>query len=184
MSRRTRKGRARQPREVSLATAMPDRWDMGPDTPAQRAGKVIEAADYVDPETGESKNPNNVRRARRVDMVEVYEKRGILDRRQVRAATILRTTYEATQRTAPAIKAIQVDSSPKPDAHVAIMVDRISKFAGVMSKVLPEYREIIDCVVLGNNIPARIRRFRGPKYQTGIAHMQAALADLADRLDV
>ena len=159
-------------------------WDTGPNTAAQRAGKVIEAATWRDPETGKEVNPNGVKRSRRIDVVEMYARKGILDRRQLAAALALRCAYEGTYKSPPAIKKLQVDVSPKPDHFVAILMDRIGRFSDVMVLVPKRHREIIDCVVLENRTPGWLRKYRGPRYRRGIERMQEALADLADALDV
>ena len=66
--------RVRAKTQVTLA---PNPWDMGADGPANRIGLIEEAATEIDPETGkETPNPNNVKRARRVDMLEVWHRRG------------------------------------------------------------------------------------------------------------
>lgn len=161
-----------------------DRWDMGPSTQAQKAGKIIEPAEFYDEESGKMVNPNGVKRARRIDLVEHYHRKGIIDRRQMLAGLALRVAFEGTQRTAPAIKKVQVDSSPKPDANIEIMIDRISRFADIYEGMNTGDRDILDCVVLNNSTPAWLKKYRGPRYHLGIERMQEALAKLADRLDL
>lgn len=169
----------------SMTKARSSQWDMGPDTAAQKAGRIIEPADYVDEETGEKVNPNGVRRARRIDLVESYHKRDrnpILDKRQFMAATSLREAYLQTQRTAPAIKKVQVDSSPKPDAHVEIMIDRLSKFSGLMKCVPTEAKSVVDIVVLENQAVGSLREYRGSGHAKGVIRLQGALNLIADQL--
>lgn len=186
---RTKKQKKRKEKRVSLAP-MPaaianteGRWDRGPNTKAQRAGKVVEDAEYFDEMTGEKVNPNGVKRLRKIDLVEHYARKGIIDRRQMLAGIHLRNAFEGTQRTAPAIKKVQVDSTPKPDQHVEIMIDRLSRFADVFNGLCTDHREILDCVVLNNCHPAWLKKFRGRRYTRGIEAMQEALASLADHLE-
>lgn len=143
---------------------------------------VTEDAEFFDEETGEAVNPNGVKRARRIDLVEHYHRKGVIDRRQMLAGLALRVAFEGTQRTAPAIKKVQVDSTPKPDQHVEIMIDRISRFADIYEGMNPGDREVLDCVVLNNSTPAWLKKYRGPRYRVGIERMQEALSKLADRL--
>lgn len=181
----TRKGRPSGRKEVSLAIGMPERGDMGPDTTAQRAGRVIEAADWVDPETGERKNPNNVRRARRIDLVESYYRRSsnpLINERQFRAAVALRNAFEATQRTPPAIKAIQVDSSPKPDANVAMMIERQSKYHAIAKHVPKESAAVIDMVVICGHSIGHHRDYRNRNHANGVALLRLGLTAVANGL--
>jgi hypothetical protein len=184
--KRARKGRKahRKPVTLSAAPEATNRWDMGPDTPAQRAGKVIESADYIDPETGKRINPNNVKRARRIDLIETYHKRErpILDTRQFRAAQLLRNAYEATQKSPPAIKKVQVDTTPKPDANVAIMVDRISAFHRAARHIPPECRPVIDVVVLQNRAIAAHPAYKAWNHAKGVALLQRGLDAIAEGL--
>jgi hypothetical protein len=158
-------------------------WDMGPKTAAQAHLKVIEDANIWDEEKQKWVNPNGVKRARRVDLVEAYHAQGKIDRRALLAALTLRTSYEATMKSAPAIKKIQVDTFPKPDQHIAIIIDRISRFSNVYGMVPATDRPIIDCVVLRNAGPNNIG-FKGSRYARGMALLQDALTRLADRLDL
>ena len=187
----SRKKKPTQPRKaVSLAT-IPERvanrvprGDMGATGQAMRHGLVVEPVVVVTDDGEVKESPNGMKRARRIDLVEMYGKKHILAQRQVMAAKVLRNAYENTLRSPDAIKAVQVDCSPKPDQAVAMMIDRVSQFSEVMGLVSAPYKEIIDCVVLNNCIPAWLPKYRGPNYQRGIKHMQEALEDLADMLDL
>ena len=190
MSRRkrklVRKGRtaARKPVTLSAAPTPADRWASPPDTPAQRAGVVIEPACWTDPETGAQMNPNNVKRFRRIDMAESYHKRGKLDLRQFEAAKSLRDAWEATQRTAPAIKAIQVDSSPKPDAHVAIQIDRASELSAISKHIPAESKAVIDMVVFSNHSVAHHPAYRNRNLAKGMRLLQSGLDAVAEGLGI
>ncbi|WP_306127927.1 hypothetical protein [Roseovarius sp. MMSF_3350] len=145
---------------------------------------VIEPADYTDPLTGKKINPNGVKRARRIDMVEQYQRRGILEQRQVLAALAVRMAYEQTEKSPPAIKAIQVDTSPKPDQHIAILMDRISKFTSIFGLIHSKDRALLDCICVRGNGPGELKCYRGRNYRKGIEHMQEALTRLADALEL
>lgn len=145
--------------------------------------KVIEDAKTFDEEKGQWVNPNGVKRARRVDLIESYHAQGKIDYRGMLAGLALRMAYETTMKSAPAIKKIQVDTFPKPDANIAIIIDRISRFSIVYGLVPLEDRPILDCVILQNAGPNNIG-FKGSAYHKGIARLQEALTRLADALDL
>lgn len=180
-ARRGRK-RAKRPVTLSASPAATNRWDMGTGTRAQRLGLVTEDADWVDPETGEKVNPNGVKRARRIDVAESYHKRGRLDDRQLKAAMALRGAYEATMKSPPAIKKVQVDVTPKPDQHIDIIVDRISKFSEIMRHVPLASKPVVDAVVLENNSVGWLPQYRGRKHSRGVELLQSGLDAVADAL--
>jgi len=179
-----RKGRKQSSTDIlsSLVAKGGSNWDLGATGPANRAGLMIEDATWTDPETGEKKNPNGVKRARRIDMVESYFCRGVLDYRQYTAATALRNTFEATQRSAPAIKKVQVDSSPKPDANVAIMVDRISKYSAIGKHITPRSKRVIELVVIDNQSVGKAKEYRGWNHAKGVRLLQEGLSIIADKI--
>ena len=153
-------------------------WDLGPNTAAQRAGKVIEECGVVDPANGKLSNPNGVLRARRVDVLETYHRRGWLDARQFNVAEKLRNAWENTQR-GPAPKLGQkVDSSPNPDHAVTIQMDQIGDFILIMGRVPKADKQIIGRCVLDGATPASLPQFRGARLGAGVA----ALRDALDRL--
>lgn len=160
----------------------PTSWDMGPDTPAQRAGKVVEPASYADPDTGKEINPNGVKRLRRVDLVEVYYRRGWISKRGFAAADALRKAYEGTQRSPPAINPVQVDTSPKPDQNVAIQIDRMSRYVALMGLVNTDHHRLVAAVVLEDMTPAHAG-WKGKRYQEGVKLLAEALDVLADRME-
>lgn len=149
-------------------------WDMGASGPANRVGIVVERV--------EEPNPNGVRRARRIDMAEVYYRRGVLTRRQYLAAMMLRTAYEQTGKSPPAIKAVQVDSSPKPDQHIAILLDRMAIFATVFKHVPAADRAILDRLCIQGTGPGK--PYVGTRYRAGLALMASACERLADRMKI
>ena len=161
-----------------------NRWDMGPVTASQMAGKVIESATWTDGD-GNKVNPNGVKRARRIDLAESYFKRTtnpLLSERQFKAAEHLRNAFERTQRTAPAIKAVQVDSTPKPDQHVAILIDRISKYSDAMRRVPKESIKVVEAVAIDNRAIGNLKEYRGRKHAVGVILLQKGLDAVADHM--
>ncbi|APX88657.1 hypothetical protein BV394_02020 [Brevirhabdus pacifica] len=151
----------------------PTTWDAGPDTAAQRAGRIIEDVTETDPETGKRVNPNGIKRARRIDLIEHYRIIGVITQAEFTALMALRMAYEKTQRGPPAIQELQVDTSSKPDHAVAILMDRLSRYSQMMAHVRPEHRRVITCVVLDNQTVMRIG-FKGRRYQAGMDLFKAA----------
>ena len=143
----------------------------------------IEDAAYTDPETGKKENPNGVKRARRIDLVESYHKRGKITERQLKAAQALRLAYEGTMRTAPAIKKVQVDSSPKPDQHISIQVDRMSELHNVSRHIPVASKHVVDVVVYQNNSVGWSKLYRGRKLATGMDLLRSGLDAIADGID-
>lgn len=176
----------RKPRPITLASCP---WDIGPDTPSQRAGKRIEDATYTDPETGEKRNPNGVKRARRVDVAESLHRQGYVSRRGLAAALRIREAFERTMQTPPAIKKVQVDNSPKPDHAVAIIVDRISKFHAAARHIPRGYWNLVVWVVIDNRHPGsypNVKKLKhlspGKRHRVGCAAAARALDAVADSM--
>ena len=167
-------GAKRIPRPVTLPE-----WDMGATGPANRAGLVIEEAADMDPETGRIINPNGVKRARRVDMLEVWHRKGVISTQGYNAAEALRDAFEATERTPGWPDNDRVQSSPKPDHAVTIQIDTIRRFHAVHRFVPAQDRAIIDACVLRRASPA-YAGYRGAAYRDGLQH----LADALDRLSI
>lgn len=157
----------------------PTNWDTGPNTQAQQAGKVIEAADYIDPETGKRINPNGVKRARRLSVAAQYESRGLLTKRQANAAGVLLRAWEANQKGPPAIKKVQVDTSPKPDAAIAMMIDRVSAYHKIARLIAMQYRAYVLHVARDDR---HIGSMAGYRRRVCMERLRKGLDDLADRL--
>ncbi|AXC50048.1 hypothetical protein DRW48_10415 [Paracoccus suum] len=143
-----------------------------------RAGLVLEDRGEVNAETGRRVNPNKVYGARRVDMLEVWHRRGVISTAGFTAAEKLRDAFEGTQRGPGWPENDRVQSSPKPDHAVTIQVDRISRYAKLAAYVTREDWPIVEACVLDGRTPAAIRGFRGKGYQTGLV----ALHDALDRM--
>lgn len=174
LSPAARAGAAKRiPRPVTLPE-----WDMGATGPANRAGLAIEDAADMDPETGRIINPNGVKRARRVDMLEVWHKKGVISTQGFNAAEALRDAFEATLRTPGWPDNDRVQSSPKPDHAVTIQIDAISRFHAVHRFVCKSDRAIIDACVLRRASPA-YAGYKGAAYRNGLEHLAEALDRLS-----
>ena len=176
----TKGGMRKAPAPVSVSQTP---WDMGASGPANRVGLEIEDAADIDPETGEARNVNNVKRARRVDMLEVWRKRGTISTRGYNVAVRLRDAFERTQRAPGWPDNDRVQSSPKPDHAIAIQIDRIGAYHRLAALVPEGDRQIIDVCILHGASPANIPRYRGPGHKAGLAHVAAALERLADAIE-
>ena len=166
---------------VSLA-AMP--WDHGATGLANRAGLVVEERGEVDPATGKVTNPNRVTGARRVDMIEVYRKRGWISERGAQAAVKLRLAWLATEKgqCAPWLRE-RVDSTPKPDAAIAIQIDRLSKLIRLGSVVPARDKRIVECVAYHGSGIGALPEYRNRKHEQGKTHLAEAFERLADAIE-
>ena len=165
--------------QVSLA-----RWDRGAMGQANRIGLVEEERGERDIATGKVINPNDVRGARRVDMLETYHLRGVITDRGYTAGEALRDAWAGTQR-APGTDWSQtrVDSTPKPDKHIDILVDRVSKYHWIARLVHKDDLRILTAVVEEGRIIASLPEYRALNYDKGKAHLRAALERLADQME-
>ncbi|WP_273688440.1 hypothetical protein [Ketogulonicigenium vulgare] len=119
-------------------------WDFGATGPANQQGLVKERLADID-------GTGTIKRARRVDMLEVWHKRGWLSAEAWDMAKKLRDAFEGTQRTLGAdYERPRVDSSPKPDCAVDIQIDRLSRYRAMTSHVADGDRDlVIHCVING-----------------------------------
>ena len=161
----------------------PTQWDMGTGTRAATHLTVIEEAAEINPKTGKKHNPNGVKRRRRISWVEHYGRKGHLTREQVNAGLRLQEAFERTQRRPPALKKVQVDSSPKPDANIAIQCDRMDKYHRIARHIPTRYRPFIDHVVIHNR-PIRAMKgcYNGRQEGRYLERLAEGLQYLADRL--
>lgn len=118
-------------------------WDMGADGPANRAMLVREERGEVDPKTGKVRNPNEVYGVRRISVAAQYLLDGHITKRQFAAADQLLKAWEQKDRRPPAINEAKVDSSPKPDDHTIIILDRAWKYAHVAMCIPAKYAAFI-----------------------------------------
>lgn len=144
----------------------------------------VEDAIMPDPATGKPQNPNGVKRARRIDVIESYFRREKIDDRQFDAALRLRVAWEQTMKSPPAIKKLQVDVTPKPDHFIAILMDRIGRYHEVARHAGRQHWRLVAHVVLDNRTLGSLPEAGGGR-QLDRAHeaLAEALDILADALD-
>lgn len=176
---RLRKGAASLPKAAVTLT----QWDMGATGPANRARLVVESAGDIDPETGKEINPNGIKRARVVDILETWRKSGAIDTAQWNTAVVLRAAWERTEQ-APGTDyaAPRVDSSPKPDHAISIQIDRISALNAAWARVHGDDREFLyHCVVRGLIVATYRHQGKRPYHGAGYAAGMQALRDALNR---
>lgn len=176
----------RKPKQVTTP-AMPTSWDMGAMGPANRHNLITEEAAHIDPETGKATNPNGVKRMRRVDMLEIWHRKGEITTAGFNAAEKLRNAFERTECAPGWPDNDRVQYSPKPDHAVAIQIDRISAFHHIARHTHPDDRAIIGHCVLSKGIPATlrvhgVRPYHGRGYDAGLRHLSDALDRLANAI--
>ena len=160
------------------------RWDQGAMGPANRIGLVQEDRGETDPNTGKKINPNGVKGVSRYDMMKVYHKRGILSDRAYTAGERLRNAWDETQRSKGVDLADErVDSTSKPDAAIAIMIDRVSRLSRLSRMIAPEDRQIIEAVAYEERPVSHLPKYRAHNHAKGIEHMKAAFERLADKME-
>ena len=163
-------------------------WDMGATGPANRIGLVVEDAPTIDPETGEARNPNGVKRVRRVDVLETLHKRGKISLPGYTVAVMLRGAFEATQQSPGWPDNDRVQASPKPDHAVTIQVDRLSRYSRIARHIPREDRDIIGWCVLHGGWPQSMpdaaghRPYSTPGDDRGYERLRGALDRLAKRM--
>ena len=166
-------------------------WDMGAMGPANRPGLVEEDAPTIDPETGEEFNPNGVKRMRRVDLLDLWHRKGVLSAAAYTVACDLRDAWLTTQMgRAVDLGQERVDSSPKPDHAVTIQIDRLSKFHALMRHVVQADVPVVNACVLNSGGPGDVmardgsRPFRNVpgevwRHDAGLRALSDALERLA-----
>lgn len=163
--------------EVSLAEP---RWDQGAAGRANRIGLVTEERGDRDTATGKRINPNGVKGVRRVDMLEVYHKRGWISDRAYTAGEAIRNAWEATQQGKGAdLSDVRVDRTPKADAAIDIKIDRVSKLV-MLSKHIPTAdMSIVFAVACEGRAISHLPEYRHRRHEAGKQHLREALERLA-----
>lgn len=176
---------------ISTAGVTLPGWDMGAMGPANRPGLVEEDAPTIDPETGEEFNPNGVKRMRRVDLLDLWHRKGVLSASAYTVACDLRDAWLTTQMgRAVDLGQERVDSSPKPDHAVTIQIDRLSKFHALMRHVVQADVPVVNACVLNSGGPGDVmardgsRPFRNVpgevwRHDAGLRALSDALERLA-----
>jgi hypothetical protein len=186
MTKRTRKrGKARGPASApaSAVTLPTTAWDLGASGPANRHGMTTEDAGEINPTTGQRENPNGVIRARRVDMLEVWHRKGVITGQGYYAAIKLRDAIECTQKAPGWPDNDRVQSSPKPDHAIDMHLSRQSDLHEITRHIAADDEPLVwHCVIGGTPASLRIRGVRpyhgGNGLELGLQH----LADALDRL--
>ncbi|VDS07567.1 hypothetical protein PARHAE_00744 [Paracoccus haematequi] len=144
-------------------------------------GLIIEQRGDIDPDTGETINPNGITGARRIDLLQYWHKRGSISTGGYNAAVMLRDAFEATMRSKPCLPDNdRVQSSPKPDHAVTIQIDRISRYEKLARHVHPQDKTLISACVLDGQHPSRI--YGALRTREGLAHLREALDRLSDAM--
>lgn len=186
-NRRLKHGSRTGPTSAPVTLA-PAPWDMGATGAANRIGLKMEEAIEADPETGQVTNPNEVKRMRRVDMIEVWANNGTISLAGYSVAIRLREAYEATMKAPGWPDNDKVQSSPKPDHAITIQIDRLSAYHQIARHIIAEDTAIIDMCVIKGRSPAHIvdktgrRPYYGPGHKAGLAHIRGALDRLAEKI--
>lgn len=184
MSKRRKVNQRQKQRQGVKVTLPSSSWDRGTTGLANRESLVIEDAGDFDPDTGKVVNPNGVKRARRVDMLEVYYKRGWISSGGFTAGEKLRDAWEATQRGPGWADNDRVQSSPKPDQAITMQIDRLSRFIWISHCVPEAHAVIIEHVALhsGSIGGVKVRGkaiYGGSKHEAGRVAMWEAFDALA-----
>lgn len=159
--------------EVTLAEP---KGDMGALGPANRA-RVSKVTPAMKP------NPNGISQMKYYDMLEVYHQRGLITDRGFDAGNKLRAAWETTQKgmgndwSKP-----MVDSTPKPDAAVAVMVDRVSALVRITRQIPQHDAAILEGVACQGLPIGRVPGYSDMRHDQGKAHLREALDRLAERL--
>ena len=156
-------------------------WDHGATGPANRRGLIIEQRGDIDPDTGETINPNGITGARRIDLLHYWLKRGSISTAGYNAAVMLKDAFDDTMRSKPSLPDNdRVQSSPKPDHAVAIQIDRISRYQKLARYVAAEDKSLISACVLDGQHPSRV--YGALRTREGLAHLREALDRLSDAM--
>ncbi|WP_028955912.1 hypothetical protein [Sulfitobacter sp. 20_GPM-1509m] len=181
-AKRRKAYRAQSAKAVSVA-AMPDHWDMGARGQANRIGLVQEPVTWTN-DKGEQVNPNNVKRMRRVDMLQKYAKDGVISDRQLTAGAVLRDAWAKTEMgQGRDYSDPVVDSSPKPDQAIDIRIDRMSHYIAITRLIPAGDDSILQAVACEGRAIAHLREYRWRNLPKGKVHLADALERLADRLE-
>jgi len=141
---KARKTRGKR-KSVSVAPT-PFNGDHGTGTIAAMAGTVVEE---ITNEKGE--NPNHVARRLRVERIEDMARRGQISLRQYQAGKELRDAWCGVEKLSSGSELKErVQSSPKPDATIAVQTDAMSRYKHAMDAVPGDMRYVIEHVCFEN----------------------------------
>ena len=171
----SRTNRAKRQRKAVSLARMPFGGDHGPNTKAATAGTVLEPLT-----DDQGRNPNNMARRRRKNVIDDMIKRKTLTMRQHQAAMAIQEAFcrvEMLSSGGPIKERVQ--ASPKPDATISVQVDSRSRLVHVMKPVKRSDRDLVECVCWHNKPLASA--IRGG-YVRGYTRFRDALDAVADHL--
>lgn len=134
---RTARQRPYKPTEGTISNS----GDHGPTTKASKASTVLVAVPG---------DKNGMKRKQRIGALELEFKKGGMTQRQFQAGKEIRDTFEATQKSPPAIQEIYVDSCKTPDATIDKQCDAQSEYAKAMKGIPPKFKYIVEHVCTEN----------------------------------
>ncbi|RWR08473.1 hypothetical protein [Paenirhodobacter populi] len=171
-----RKNRRNGTKNVHRPAELKSPWDYGADGLANRAGLARERVADID-------GTGTIKRARRVDMLEQWHKRGLLSVAAYGVAEKLRNAYEVTQRMpATDYQRPTVDSSPKPDHAIAIQTDRISRYHAISQHISANDWPLVERMVLDGAGPEPLG-YRGPvAVKQALARLDLVLSGISDAI--
>lgn len=168
-------------RRSGRATVPDTPWDHGATGPANRRGLVVEQRGDIDPDTGETINPNGITGARRIDLLQYWHKRGTISTAGYNAAVHLKDAFDDTFRSKPSLpENDRVQSSPKPDHAVTIQIERISRYEKLARHIASKDKAIISACVLDGHHPSRV--YGALRVREGLAHLHDALDRMSDAM--
>ncbi|WP_245941459.1 hypothetical protein [Cereibacter changlensis] len=136
---------------LALVTLSRAPWDLGPLTPRQIAGKVIEPVTTVDPKTGKTSNPNGVIRTRRETWVERYLRKGKLSAAQANAAEQLAEAAQGRRGRDMLASMVKVDTSASDFDPAVAHLDRRRRFHAMWAAIPASCRPAVEHVVLNDH---------------------------------
>ena len=165
------------PRRKRKPHALPPQGDIGPDTPAQRAGAVIL---NVIEDSGAV-----FRRKRKDHPLEVMVVAGKISARQCAAGLKLHEAYCRTEMGPDsAFTRDFVDTSPNPSAVALAQTESITRFIAIFRHVPPAMKPVVWHVAI-NGKPLRAGFSRSGKEASGhCAQLQVALDLVANHLGI
>lgn len=168
--------RAQKAKDVTIAKSP---WDMGADGPANRAGLIREGRPFVDPTTGEKRNPNGVHGMRRQTWVDRYLRNGMLTIRQANVARALFAASEGRLREDP-LAALFIDRGNEAVDPQGAAFDARRDFHRMWA-MIPDYaKPVIERVVIQDQpVWSQVGRMRDKHLE----NLGDGLTELADRID-
>lgn len=169
----SRRGRPRKPRPVTLPKF---NGDHGTGTCAALAGTQL-----VEVKNDLHKNPNNMARRERINVLAWLLKHERLTMRQWQAGNEIQIAYGVVQSLSSGgpIKE-RVQASPKPDAVVAMQVDAHSRLLRATKAIPSADRHIVEHVCFLNRPVSQL--LHGGSATRGYTRLRHALNLVADRL--